>query len=75
MVGKGLALDDLRHIEAIQCYNTALQKDLNRALEKYDESIQCSDKAIRIDPNFASTWHRKVCRLGIFCRIATFYIE
>jgi tetratricopeptide (TPR) repeat protein len=33
MVGKGLALDDLeRHIEAIQCYNTALQIDPNLAL-------------------------------------------
>ena len=88
MVGKGLAVDDLeRHIEAIQCYNTALQIDPNLALawdnktwalcnlEKYDESIQCSDKAIQIDPNFASAWHRKGCTLGIFCCIATFYIE
>jgi len=33
MVGKGLAVDDLeRHIEAIQCYYTALQIDPNLAL-------------------------------------------
>src|SRR5438874_414950 len=33
MVGKGLAVDDLeRHIEAIQCYKTALQIDPNLAL-------------------------------------------
>ena len=65
----GIGLDESgRHLEAIQCYNKALQIDRNNAvtwnnkgkslihLKNYDKAFKCLDKCLQIDRNYAFAW-------------------
>ena len=71
-IEKGYVLNDQgKYLEAIECFNKALEIDPEyaeawnnkgislRKLGRYEEAIECYDKALEINPRLAESWHNK----------------